>query len=338
MRRVSFFVFLFFALLWLFAGCNENNSVTNTPLAENSNVNEGNGLAKFTGNTWTVPGDFASIQLAIDDPNVEDGDQIRVMGPGEFSGALVDKRVEIKGIGGAVINTGPAHASGLIMGFRFLSGSDGASISHLTFTTDLSVMNGDGVDDVTISHCTFLNSIQAVSNWRGSGWVITHNVITDLRTRNGGGIGILVADFSGGTVENNVVSHNDISGTLHVWENDGGGYAGSGIVLYADFRWGAAGAEHIQNNRVVKNKVSMISNDPNVVDIVAFEMTDTRDDNTIIPPVLENNSIGFNDFRGTTIQIALTPEILEEHNDISRNLGDNRGHGLHPSSFGPGGN
>lgn len=338
MQRVSFFVVLLFALLYLFSGCNENNSVTNTPLAENSNVNEGNGLAKFTGNTWTVPGDFASIQLAIDDPNVEDGDQIRVVGPGEFAGALVDKSVYIKGIGGAVISTGPMHPAGLSMGFRFLSGSDGASISHLTFTTDLSVMNGDGIDDVTISHCTFLNSIQAVSNWRGSGWVISHNVITDLRTRCGGGIGILVGDYTGGVVENNVVSHNDINGTLNVAPDDCGGYAGSGIVLYADFRWGAAGAEHIQYNRVVKNKISMISNTPGLVDIVAFEMTDTRDDNTIDPPVLHDNAIGFNDFRGTATQIALTPENLDEFNDISRNLGNNRGHGLHPNSFGPGGN
>lgn len=337
MRHVSLFVFLFFALLWLFSGCNENNSVNNTPIADDSNANEAGSLAKITGNTWQVPGDFATIQQAIDDPGVANGDQIRVMGPGDFAGALVSKSVYIKGIGGAVINTGPAHLSGLIMGFRFIAGSDGASISHLTFTTDLSIMNGAAVHDVTISHCTFLNSVQAISNWRGNGWTITHNVITDLRTRNGGGIGILIGDYTGGTVENNVVSHNDISGILHVWENDGGGYAGSGIVLYADFRWGAAGAENIQYNQVVKNKVSMASNNPTVVDIVAFEMTDTRDDENL-DVVLHDNSIGFNDWRGTVIQIALTPENLDEYNNISRNLGNNRRHGMHPSLFGPGGN
>jgi len=47
--------------------------------------------------------------------------------------------------------------------------------------------------------------------------------------------------------------------------------------------------------------------------------------------------IGFNDFRGTALQITLTPEELDNHNDISRNLGDNRGHGLHPSLFSPDG-
>jgi hypothetical protein len=138
--------------------------------AENSDANGAGSLAKITGNTWKVPGDFATIQEAIDDADVDDGDQIRLMGPGEFAGAYVSKSVEIKGTGGAVINTGPAHGSGLIMGFRFLAGSDGASISHLTFTTDLSIMNGAAVNDVTISHCTFLNSVQAISNWSGSGW------------------------------------------------------------------------------------------------------------------------------------------------------------------------
>jgi len=173
----------------------------------------------------------------------------------------------------------------------------------------------------------------------GSGWKISHNKIFDLRTSNGGGIGILVADYSGGVVENNVVSYNTISGTLHVSPTDGGGYAGSGIVLYADFRWGSAGAEEIKNNRVVQNKVSMVSDTPAVVDIVAFELTDTRPEPIPDPySVIFDNAIGFNDFRGTVTQISLTPEDLENYNTISRNLGDNRGHGLHPSLFGPGGN
>jgi hypothetical protein len=291
--------------------------------------------AKKTGNTWGIPRDFATIQDAIDSPDVADGDTIMV-GPGTFAGALVDKDVTIMGIGNAVINDGPAHGSGLIQGFRLLDGSDGATISHLRFEADLDIMNGEAVDNVTVEHCTFVDAIQAISNWRGNGWVISHNDIIDLRTRNGGGIGILIGDYSGGTVEDNIVSHNTISGTLHVWGTDGGGYNGSGIVLYADFRWGGAGAEAIQNNSIVQNKVSLVSDTPGVVDVVAFEMTDTRDDANLI--VIFDNAIGFNDFRGTVLQIVLTPNELEDENDISRNLGDNRGHGLHPSLFGPGGN
>ncbi len=283
---------------------------------------------------WNVPGDFATIQSAHDSTLVNNGDTI-IVSAGNHAGAFVSKSVEIKGEDGAVINDGPLHPAGLTMGFRLLAGSDGATINHLSFTVDLAIMNGGAVDSVTVENCTFTNAIQAVSNWSGSGWLISHNIITDLRTRNGGGIGILVADYSGGVVENNVVSHNKITGTLHVDPSDGGGYAGSGIVIYADFRWGRAGAERISANNVVKNKVSIVSDTPEVVDIVAFELTDTR----VTPDltIILDNTIGFNDFRGTETQIALTPENLDTVNDISRNLGENRGHGAHPSLFSPGG-
>ena len=286
---------------------------------------------------WNVPGDFDTIQEAIDSEDVEDGQTILVAA-GSHAGALVTKSVEIKGEGGAVIDDGPAHPSGLIQGFRLLEGSDGATITHLRFEVDLAIMNGGAVGYVTVDHCTFDNTIQAVSNWRGCGWQISHNIITDLRTRNGGGIGILIADFSGGTVVDNVVSHNKISGTLHVDPQDGGGYDGTGIVIYADFRWSMLGAAEISHNRIVKNKVSLVSDNPDVVNVHAVELTDTRDDVNADPyPVIFDNAIGFNNLRGTESQIALTPEELEEVNYISRNLGENRGHGLHPSIFGPGG-
>lgn len=299
------------------------------------------GLAKKAGAAWTVPGDFATIQDAIDDPAVKDGDRIAV-GPGNHAGALVTKGVEIKGRDGAVIDDGPPHPAGLSQGFRLLEGSDGAAITHLTFEVDLAIMNGAAVNDVTVSHCAFHDAIQAVSNWSGSNWTISHNVITDLRARNGGGIGILVADRSGGVVSDNVVSHNRISGVLHVSEADGGGYNGSGIVLYADFRHNWPGAEEISGNSVVKNRVSMVSDTPEVVDIAAFELTDMRDDAEEDPcKVIHDNAIGFNDFRGTAIAIYLTPEALADCNAISRNLTDSkkgRGKGQHPQLFGPGGN
>ncbi len=290
------------------------------------------------------PGAYPTIEAALS--AAVDGDTILVC-PGSYAGALVDKSVEIKGTGGATIDDGPAHGSGLSQGFRMMAGSDGSTISHLHFAVDLAIMNGEAVSDVTVAHNTFEDTIQGVSNWRGSGWNISHNEFVDLRTRNGGGIAILVADYSGGVVEGNVVSHNKISGTLHVAEADGGGYNGTGIVLYADFRWGGAGAAKITENRVVKNKISLVSDTPDVVDVAAIELTDTRYGDPLDPlepgddplwPVVFDNAIGFNDLRGTELQIALTPENLDEVNDISRNLGDNRGHGLHPSVFGPGGN
>lgn len=281
---------------------------------------------------WRVPTDFSTIQAAIASPAVMAGNTI-VVEPGCHAGALVHKAVEIRGEGKAVISSGPAHSSGLIQGFRLLAGSDGVSINHLVFEVDFAIMNGAAINDVTVDHCTFNNAIQAISNWRGSGWVISHNDIVDLRTRSGGGIGILIGDYLGGIVQNNLVSHNKITGTMHVNLADCGGYSGCGIVLFADFRWGMSGALEIKNNRVVKNKVSLVSDTPMLVDVVALELTDTRDDPNFIPPVIIDNAIGFNDFRGTVIQIALTPLILDQYNDISRNLGENRGRGLHPKVF-----
>ena len=122
-------------------------------------------------------------------------------------------------------------------------------------------------------------------------------------------------------------------------------------MIYADFRWGGAGASEISNNKVTKNKVSMVLDDPrtqpvpedNEVDIVAFELTQSYypDDPPGYPDplpeddvVIKDNAIGFNDWRGTELQMDITLG-LEEYNDISRNFGDNRGHGLHPSIFGP---
>jgi hypothetical protein len=54
------------------------------------------------------------------------------------------------------------------------------------------------------------------------------------------------------------------------------------------------------------------------------------------PP--STSAIGFNDWRGTATQMAFSPAELEDCYDVSRNLGDNRGHGLHPSLFKPSGN
>jgi len=122
--------------------------------------------AKGGAATWNVPGDFATIQDAIDSADVVAGDTIRVR-PSSHAGAYVTKSVIIKGTGGAVIDSGPMHPAGLSMGFRLLAGSDGATISHLEFTVDLAIMNGDAVDNVTVEHCTFIDAIQGVSNWGG---------------------------------------------------------------------------------------------------------------------------------------------------------------------------
>lgn len=294
--------------------------------------------------TWHVPGDFATIQDAIDSSSVSDGDKIMV-GAGSRAGAIVTKMVEIKGESGAVIDSGPLPWPGVrsfMAGFLFSGNGvgSGATISHLRFETVEFPVFSRGADDVTVEHCQLNDPIQGVTNWMGSGWSISHNVIIDLRTANGGGIGIICADYRAVPqgVNNSIISHNNIMGTLHVHPNDGGGYDGSGIVLYADFRWGSAGAVEIAHNRIVKNKVGFVSDTPDVVDVIAIELTEAQDPDPYTD-VIHDNSVGFNDLRGTQLQIALTPSNLDNPvNNISRNLGNNRGQGLHPKLFGPGGN
>ena len=89
-------------------------------------------------------------------------------------------------------------------------------------------------------------------------------------------------------------------------------------------------------NSVIKNKISLESDTPDVVDVCAIELTDSRDDvEAELYPVIFENAIMFNDLRGTELQVVLTPEDLENWNYISRNLGKNRGQGLHPSCIRP---
>jgi hypothetical protein len=301
--------------------------------------------ASASAGKWKVPGDFATIQEAIDSDDVLDGDTIFV-GKGNHAGAIVTKAVEIKGQAGAVINTGPLLTTSmpcgtivLDIGFQFGFADDppgsGATISHLKFEGVAFPVFSHGADDVTVTQNTMLNPIQGVTNWSGDRWEISHNKIIGLRTANGGGIGILIGDGSGGEVVDNVSSHNKISGILSVSACDGGGYCGTGIVLFADWRYEKSGATAISYNRVVKNNISLVSDNKEVVDVVAIELSEAENPGDT---VICGNSIGFNDLRGTEWQIAFTPESLEDCNDISRNLGDNRGHGLHPSVFWPGGN
>lgn len=283
---------------------------------------------------WSVPDQFPTIQAAVDSPLVQAGDRVLVS-PGDHAGANVLKAVEIRGVGQARIVSGPLHSSGLVFGFLIGATSDGAggdgvTISHLTFTVDLPIFSR-GANDVTVTQNTILNTTQGITNRGGNRWDISHNTFVDLRTSCGGGIAIILADHLGRDVQDNLVAHNKISGTLHVEPGDCGGYQGTGIALYADFRDGSLGANSIAYNRVIKNSVSLVSDTPAVVDVVAFELTDTRDDPT--PPVVFDNAIGFNDFRGTTQQVVLTPATLDAINTISRNLGENRGHGVHPKVF-----
>ncbi len=303
--------------------------------------------------TWNVPDDFLTIQNAIDSSDVEPGDTILVGPGGNHAGATVTKAVEIKGEGGAVINSGPEYAiytTGFLFPWSIHGVANGAIISHLSFeTVDLPIYSRD-TDDVTVEHCAFTSPMQGITNWNGNGWNISHNVINGLVTISGGGIGIFVGTRApeGSTAKNNLIAHNKITGQVVVSQeeidryNEGpaypeAGYSVPGICLMSDRRKGKP-AGTISENRILKTKVDISSNNirnhwPEGIALSDLGLIYP------VPPVhdLLDNKVGFNDVRGMLeiegTPIDLYPDELDDSNKISRNLGDdanNRGHGVHP--------
>jgi hypothetical protein len=292
------------------------------------------------GSVLHVPGEFATIEDAID--AASSGDKILV-GPGEFKGATVTKAVEIKGIGGAVINDGPLPWASRTFkaGFLFPGGDqgDGAKISHLKFETVEFPVFSRGADDVTVEHCTMASPIQGISDWNGNGWNIIHNVINGLRTSNGGGIGIFIGTWGlEETANDNFVSNNKVTGLMVLPDNENGGYTGPGICLMTDGRKAPAGP--MSGNRIIRNKVAISSTNSSLVMPVGIELTDYGLYEDPPYPDLVDNNVGFNDVRGVVgIPIGLFPDDrVAENNIISRNLGEDpdkkgRGPGAHPKVF-----
>ena len=164
-------------------------------------------LMKPAAKPWRVPGDFSTIQDAIDSDDVQPGQRI-VVGPGSHAGAHVTKAVEIRGEDGAVIDSGPLLSSympcgtiELDVGFFYdpaVGDGSGSTISHFEFMDVSFPVMSRGANGVTVTHCQMSNPIQGISNWNGSAWTISHNQIRDLQAANGGGIGILIGGNQGG--------------------------------------------------------------------------------------------------------------------------------------------
>ena len=301
-----------------------------------------------------VPNDYPTIQKAID--AASNGDTI-IVGPGEWFGAEVDKAVEIRGAGGAVIVDGPLRLPGVKIGF--IVKTDGVTISYFTFEVALPVYTTgeDIVNDVTVEHNVMINPVQGITNWGGSRWVIRYNVITGLwGVPEGGGIGILVGGAltgpvptSGGALtgpvptRDNLVAFNKITGDF----NGQLGHSFAGICLYTK-------RGEITGNKVVHNDV-LITGSYTYAIVMAFLPSEAATPLGIYPEeVLNDNKIGFNDLRGSNFGIGYilkkpddelvyqlvsvdeARELMEGCNLISRNLGDNRAYdGIPACEFRP---
>jgi nitrous oxidase accessory protein NosD len=179
-----------------------------------------------------VPEDYPTIQDAVD--FAAPGDKI-IVGLGEYSGAIVNKPVEIVGEDGAAIVDGPPYDLDptIKTGFFLEPGiSSDVTISGFTFFVDLPVF-GRSVDDVTVKHNIMNAPLQGVTSVRGSRWVIKNNDINGLMDLPLGGIGIWIVftDIPSLPANDNLVAFNKITGDFP----DPSGFIRAGIGLSS---WG----------------------------------------------------------------------------------------------------
>jgi len=272
--------------------------------------------------TWEVPQDFATIQQAINSPDVRDGDVIEV-GPGKFRGARITKSVKIRGsgytriVGGPRIWRGRDYEAGFL--FRGPKAENGSGAEIYNFIFDgvefpiFASQWGAVVYGVKVQNNSIENAIQGITMWHADDWDVRYNVINNLRAVSGGGIGILVGTYSGDDAFENRVSENDITGTVTVDPADTGGYNAAGVFIVSDHRGKKVGGL-VEGNFVSSNTISLVSDRPDVVPVVGVDITDTRGwtkRNKITENVVTNNDIS-----GTEHDVELTPIKLDDVNNV----------------------
>lgn len=211
-----------------------------------------------------VPDDQLTIQAAIN--AASSGDTILVKA-GTWAGAVVNKSVNVVGgyLGGeSTITSGVPYktSSSLETAFRLDAGADGAEIRDFTINCDSSAsfyfaVFSRGIDDVVVDSLIVNGAVQGITNWGGSNWEITNNLLNRTVAAGGGGIGI----FLGATppsypvCSGNLVQHNTVVATATAAT-----YTTPGIVLALDLRYGAyddlTGNEDLSSNEILNNQVA----------------------------------------------------------------------------------
>jgi len=183
---------------------------------------------------------------------------------GDYAGAIVDKDVNIIGEadGTSIITSGVPYksSSGLQTGFRLDDSADGAEIRNFTMNGAYDDNFWFGVfarnaDSVIVDSLTLDDMVQGITNWGGSNWEITNNVITETYPTYGGGIAIYLGadptDFP--HCDNNLVQGNTI--TTSATQN--GSFTGAAICLWFDERsYVAPNGESMTGNEIKNNSIT----------------------------------------------------------------------------------
>jgi hypothetical protein len=275
------------------------------------------------GNLHRVPRDYATIQEAVD--AADPGDTIRVA-PGEYAGATITKRLELRGSNaGTRIVSGVWFQGGAALDTSFFIEPEAAGtvISHFV------LVNGDfphvfgvfarATDNVTLSHLTILNSWQGITNNGGNYWTIIHNKILGFPPDSDSATGIYMpADRS--YLEGNFVALNTID------FSDGSGVSSDGILVasYEDTWVGMSTGNTFVHNRVKSNEDGFTVASYGI-SLLFIDFTGGSS-----PLTLVDNIVSFNDCRDNSIPIDLFcwPEdpacvqALADSNEIVGNLGD----------------
>jgi parallel beta-helix repeat protein len=213
--------------------------------------------------TWDVSRNhYTYIQEAIDAASA--GDTINVAA-GEYAGAIVNKNVKLVGEadGSSVITSGvPFKETSSTYYTAFRPEADGCEIRNFTINCDTAVdldlaIYAIEVNDVTIDSLTINDNgtIQGITNWNGSNWVITHNVISKTVASGGGGIGIFVGAKAQQQCTGNLVQYNEINATATAET-----YSCPGILVCLDLRSGGYdakdGTEDVSGNQILDNTIT----------------------------------------------------------------------------------